>query len=194
MSNRNDLNVFSLLMATSSSFTVLDLPPVQRAGVLPLVRQEGILWIGFAINEYGRGLIDFGGRRETKDRTVEENALRELREESMGVFDLSSVPEKADYVEAIIRGSRVRLYFIEFFGRTPSEISSEIGAKLFCEVRPEISGICWFTKDQVNKLTELRPSPFFTKIFPLVRRWLGHADQICAGDELERFTDLKIST
>lgn len=112
---------------------------------LPLAQQL----YGFGINSSYRRLIDLAGHRETTDRTVIDNAIREFSEETLGVFgnvDRSLVARMPS-----LMNEETALYFVPF-KVDPKEVHRNFQWRLANEARPEVLGLVWLTLDEIVSL------------------------------------------
>lgn len=58
-----------------------------RAGIIPYTIFNGKVYFGFGIDTRTSELTDFGGGVQKQDKTPINTAIREFREESLGIFD-----------------------------------------------------------------------------------------------------------
>lgn len=57
-----------------------------RAGIIPMIEQNGVRFFAFGVENGVAAIGDFGGHVERHDRDALDAAIREYREESLNVF------------------------------------------------------------------------------------------------------------
>ena len=124
---------------------------IQRCGaIIYKLTDQGLkfaLGIDTVFNEY----TDFGGGVKKEDLTVIEGGLRELTEESIGIFGLINSDELENFLA--LYTTRTMIMFIK------TDIDETRISKLFNErvkyiEEPEVNGITWLTTSEFISLLE----------------------------------------
>lgn len=162
------------MVVTASRVEAIDLSVVrpERVGVIIYKKTKLGTIFGMGIDTKFLDITDFGGRMEKKDKSALDGALREFREETLGMFGpISEI------------GSCLALYdkrnMIVFVPVTqcPRAICSEFDRRFDLVTRetrknPEVSAIKWLTqKDMRNAIYRK------SRMFGRVKRFLAEADK-----------------
>ena len=113
-----------------------------RAGAIIYTRWQGVTYFCLGVDTESGNLTDFGGGVK-KDETVIEGGLRELNEESLGIFDSPEVEQAL-----VFHSSRVAIMFIPM-NVCPEDISKEFTQKIKEHPEPEVCDIVWLTTEEL---------------------------------------------
>lgn len=117
--------------------------------MIPMSEEGGIRYYAFGIDAKYKNMIDLGGHRETWDDSVLHTALRELHEESLGIFDSDELTRqcKIFYTD--------ELFFLLLpVKKDRNAYVKEFHKRLILEREPEVVDIVWLTLDQIEKQIE----------------------------------------
>jgi len=123
----------------------------QRAGIIPFVIQDGVIFFAFGIEPYLAAIGDFGGGRELSDYDALDTALREYQEEALNVFGVLNREILQDCI--VLQNNRT----IEILVHIPGPFYKY--TQLFRELvgtntTHEIQSIIWMSRSQLlNALT-----------------------------------------
>lgn len=145
----------------------------RRAGIIPFTKNDkGRIVFGLGLDSRTHELTDFGGSLHHGEKTVE-GALRELEEESLGLFSNLKVEDIMDCV--VIYNHRNFIIFLHF----DSDESLSRISQLFLERHevqeydPEICSIVWMDWKNLVKIIMRNERPTF--MFERVRKFLLEA-------------------
>lgn len=130
---------------------------VIRAGVLLYTYENGQLYIGFGIDRVYDEYTDFGGKVETRDKDAIYAALRELNEESNGLYQFTPNDVQKNL---ILYNNKTVIIFIYVDMNTSKQFKAT--------AKDELKGIIWLTEDELKKELK-RPH---SKIYNLVKMFL----------------------
>ena len=80
-------------LSVVSNIDTIELTSRTRAGVIPYLMSDGVLHFCFGKHRKSGNICDLGGHMKPTDPSIVYTALRELREESHGVFDSVTIKE-----------------------------------------------------------------------------------------------------
>ncbi len=130
----------------------------RRGGILPYTVIDGVRLYCFALDSSSADLTDFGGSRDTRDKDILETALREFKEESLGVFGNVTYEDLLD-VEAIYTRVNENRYAMMLLLPVkvrdlmePVEEFSRRAARLRDH---ENRALVWLTQEQVSRVLYL---------------------------------------
>jgi len=120
----------------------------QRAGVIPYIVYEDKLLFAFGLDSKFRELTDFGGGISyKKDKTAVVGALRELKEESLGIFgDLKPKDLEKSFVVYNLE-MMIVFYPIEADRKEKNNLFHE---RLKVEKNPEVCDIVWLNEEELR--------------------------------------------
>lgn len=117
-----------------------------RAGILPYTIYQNRLYFGFGIDNQTSDLTDFGGGVQIKDNDPINAAIREFREESLGVFEpLWSNDLNGQY---IIYNNKTLIVLLYCGDVNPLEITQTFNNKV--TARSEVKGIIWLSAEALR--------------------------------------------
>lgn len=119
----------------------------QRAGVIPWTTFRGTVLYGLGVDTQTQDLTDFGGGVQRRDADARAGALRELREESLGVFGTPTLERSS-----VARGETMAIFFVEFPDLNPAAVTKNFQERLAQAVLPEVSNILWLTRAELTQL------------------------------------------
>lgn len=134
----------------------------QRAGVIPYTVLEDKLLFAFGLDSNFRELTDFGGGVSyKKDKTAIVGALREFKEESLGIFgDLNPKDMGKSFV---VYNSDMMIIFF----RTevdPKEKNTLFQDRLKEEENPEVCDVVWLNEEELRKSLDPKSRLIYLKV------------------------------
>ena len=148
----------------ASKLSVVEDKPY-RCGVIIYVQQNGETYFCLGIDTQSKNLTDFGGGVK-KEETFLEGGLRELDEESQGVFGKIN-PEHIKNNIAV-HCHNMGIIFIQM-NVDMDEIVQEFNRRVQYNEAPEVSGIVWLSTEKFLESIHCRGQ----KLYIRVRRLLG---------------------
>lgn len=143
-----------------------------RAGVIPYINTNKGLVFAFGLDTQYRELTDFGGGVSyKKDKTAVFGALREFKEESLGVFG-DFIPKNVSN-SFVIYNAEVMILFHQV-DVEPETINKQFHEKLKNEENPEVCDIVWLGEEEFKKSLD----PKSRLIYVLVRDLIVEAGEI----------------
>jgi len=141
----------------------------QRAGIIPYIIREDEILFAFGLDSKFRELTDFGGGISyKKDKTAVVGALRELKEESLGIFgDLKPKDLENSFVVYNLE-MMIVFYLIEADPRGKNNLFHE---RLKAEKNPEVCDVVWLDEEELRRSLD----PKSRIIYLRVRRLLAEA-------------------
>jgi len=141
-----------------------------RAGVIPYIKNEKdntpIFALGVDVNF--RELTDFGGGVSyKKDKNAIVGALREFREESLGVFGTF---KPKDVSECFVLYNQSMMILFLLLEVEPEEINKAFHEKLKQESEPEVNGICWLPLCELQESLKPTSRLIYEKVKDLLIR------------------------
>lgn len=132
-----------------------------RGSVLPFQIINGKIFYALGIDTNTGGLCDFGGGRETEDRSIIQTALRELSEESYNIFASSKTDHQSSHS---ITESDIQNCGYIFHGRNlcillPVKIDILESQRLLeqlasKDLKSEMSSLIWFSRGQLFEVLD----------------------------------------
>lgn len=162
--HRTDMNQSDIIVDYVRNFNVNK--KIIRAGVLLYTYENNQLYIGFGIDRVYNEYTDFGGKVELRDKDAIYAALRELKEESNGLYQFT--PNEVQK-NLILYNNKTLIIFIH--------VNMETSKKFKSTNKDELKGIVWLTEQEVKNELK-RPH---SKIYNLVKMFL-----LQAGDFYDR--------
>ncbi|SNW62908.1 Diadenosine tetraphosphate (Ap4A) hydrolase [Orpheovirus IHUMI-LCC2] len=148
------------------------IPPssVMRGGIIPIVNDV----YGFGVSTLYNELSDFGGGlKRIEDRII--GALRELFEESLGVFGnitIDQIPNDS----VVVYDNYMFIIFLPIQGQTTEYYSSQYLDALNRRPDPskeEVSSIIWLTFEGMNQcVTGFGPYKVYNLIIPAIKNYI----------------------
>lgn len=122
----------------------------QRAGVILYTYYNDVLYFGFGVDTVYHELTDFGGHLDRSDKNAITGALRELKEESLNVFNFDYVDVMEDI---IVYDDKMAILFVHT-NLSPKEVNDKFKLKLKTARKPEVNDIKWLSlielKDELS--------------------------------------------
>ncbi len=139
-------------------------PP--RAGVIPYILSEKGLCFAFGLDTEFRELTDFGGGVSYKrDKTAIVGALREFREESLGVFeDLTPKDARECFV---IYNAELMILFLHV-NVDPKEKNVAFHERLKDEENPEVCDIVWLGEQELKQSLDPKSRLIYVRVRDLL--------------------------
>jgi len=142
---------------------------IERAGAIVYIKHKDKIYFGVGIDNKSGDVTDFGGGVGRSDGYVKNGALRELREESLGVFGHID-PSELDkflcvYTELIL------IIFIKL-DVDPKNISDMFQQRVMKIQNPEVREIKWYTDKEFTKLIygkSVDNKTMYDRIKPILR-------------------------
>ena len=139
---------------------------ILRAGVIIYTKNNGTTYFCLGVDTQSGNLTDFGGGVK-KDETVVEGALRELEEESQGVFGSLSVEDISDSV--VFHSHNMAIIFISHQG-DKRKIVTEFEKKADENGAPEVCDIVWLTTEQLLESIHGRGRTLYIRVRKLLSK------------------------
>ncbi len=153
--NTKILTISSKRILTNNTLSYLletvDKPQPERAGVIPYLIQDGVMWFALGIDEKSGDLTDFSGSvKYYENENAVHGAFREFAEESLEVF--------ADYYSSdtaypLIYNEKDLIIFVPV-SCDKSSIKERFAALVEDHPRPEVSSIVWVCKQEFLAVIE----------------------------------------
>jgi hypothetical protein len=143
-------------------------PKIIRAGIIPFLEQNGVLFFAFSVDFNIASLGDFGGHFEPTDTDLLDAAIREYREEALNVFGLITRDSLKDcYVLEGDETVEILMYINPpFYQYTELFNSMVIGQK-----EHEVQNVVWLSKQQLLRVIDSQQASFAgTKIYHMYHR------------------------
>lgn len=118
----------------------------QRAGVILYTYVNDVLYFGFGVDSVYHELTDFGGHLDRSDKNAIAGALRELKEESLNVFNFDYQDVKDDM---IIYDDKMAILLV-YTNLSPKQVNEKFKLKLKNAKKPEVNDIQWLTLDELK--------------------------------------------
>jgi len=137
-----------------------------RAGVIPYINTSKGVVFAFGLDTQYRELTDFGGGVSyKKDKTAVIGALREFKEESLGVFGDFSPKSVSD--SFVIYNSEIMILFHKV-NVEPETINEQFHKKLKNEESPEVCDIVWLGEEEFRKSLDLKSRLIYILVHDLI--------------------------
>lgn len=117
-----------------------------RAGIIPYTMYDGKLYFGFGVDTTYGDLTDFGGGVQKSDKNPINGAIREFREESLGVFD--PICDEDIYTKYMIYTDKI-LTILVYYDVNPKCIIDNFRQKVSSIEKPEVKDIIWLSKEDL---------------------------------------------
>ncbi len=126
----------------------------QRAGIIPYIIENGIKYYCMGIDTKFKNLTDFGGGCGKSEYFLQA-AIRELNEESLGIFNISDFDEvkrssSCTYDDTVI------VVFYELKDIDKNKIILEFNKRLNDINSPEISKILWIQEEILKQIIDMK--------------------------------------
>ena len=136
-----------------------------RSGVIIYTVIKGKLYFCFGRDKDSGDLTDFGGGVKKTDASPVQAGIRELIEESLGVFGIIYEEEVQNY-QAIIHNHMLIMFF-------PMEVDREECNIMFKEryeriAKPEMSELVWLSYDEIKTIISSENRSFYETIYDKV--------------------------
>ena len=140
-----------------------------RAGVIIYTIIQGKLYFCFGRDKASGDLTDFGGGVKNSDASPVQAGIRELIEESLGVFGIIYEDEVQDY-QAILHNNMLLMFF-------PLEVNRDEVRALFEEryhriAKPEMSELVWLSYDEIKTIVDSNNQSYYETIYHKVHSLL----------------------
>jgi len=137
-----------------------------RAGVVPYIIKEDNLLFAFGLDSKFRELTDFGGGVSYKrDKTAVVGALREFREESLGVFEDLDPKDVGECF--VMYNTNMMIVFLPV-DVNPKEKNKLFHEKLKEEEIPEVCDIIWLSEKELNESLNLKSRLIYVRVRDLI--------------------------
>ncbi len=132
----------------------------QRAGVIIYTKINNELFFGFGVDSIYNELTDFGGHLDRKDKNAITGALREFKEESLGLFDYTYEQVENNI---ITYDDKMAILFIKV-DESPEMINQKFKNKLMLRSKVEVNNIVWLSLDELLKELNKDHSVIYTRV------------------------------
>jgi len=121
----------------------------QRAGVIPYITCGDKLLFALGLDANFRELTDFGGGVSyKKDKTAVVGALREFKEESLGIFGELTPKDVEKSIVVYNLEMMIIFYHTDVDPKDKNELFHD---KLKKESNPEVCDVVWLNEEELNK-------------------------------------------
>lgn len=152
--NIKDVNILSV-----SQFLRKNLK-LRRSGIVPIIKRNKYTFYGFALDQSSGDITEFAGRKEEKDKDLLNAALRELNEESFGVFNITREMVESQNAEVLFN-SLSCLFFVELKDKDFMDYVNKfnIKAKEYKKEKKKLENglLFWVTEEQMRSLLSVPP-------------------------------------
>lgn len=134
----------------------------QRAGVIMYTKINNKLYFGFGVDSIYNELTDFGGHLDRKDKNAITGALREFREESLGLFNYTYEQVKDNIISY---DDKMAILFIKV-NESPEIINQKFKNKLNARYKNnvEVNDIVWLSLEDLLKELYKDHSKIYTRV------------------------------
>lgn len=149
--------------ATISLVKDLDLERVKptRGGVILYTIRNGKLLFGFGLDKNYEELTDFsGGISYKRDTNALIGALRELREETLGIYNVSA----EDVQNSIALYDKHHLVLFLYTTSNPEDIKNEFKTRYEEVEKSELKDIVWITEEELQKAIRLKSQHIYIRL------------------------------
>lgn len=122
---------------------------IERGGVIVYTYVNGQILFGLGVDTKSGDITDFGGGVSKFDGTIINGALREFKEESLGIFGSIQPSELRKFIT--IYNKKIFSIFIKF-NVQPIKINQIFQERVKMIPNPEVKDIMWFSEDNFIKL------------------------------------------
>lgn len=137
-----------------------------RAGVIPYIIQDGKILFAFGLDAQFRELTDFGGGVSyKKDKTAVVGALREFREESLGIFQEL---EAKDVEDCFVMYNLNMMIIFLLVDVDPKDKNKLFHEHLQDEENPEVCDIVWLSEEELNESLNLKSRLIYVRVRDLI--------------------------
>lgn len=152
----------------------LDYVTPSRGGVILYCIKAGVVYFGFGVDRKYTELTDFaGGISYKRDKNVITGALRELKEETLGLYNM----DEADVQESMVIYDKHNLIlFLQIFD-DPITVASDFKERYNTCIKSEITAIMWITAKELDLIIKYSNTPIHQKVlmYERIRKLLGKA-------------------
>jgi hypothetical protein len=150
--------------ATIALVRELDLERVKptRGGViLYTITEDGKLLFGFGLDKNYEELTDFsGGISYKRDSNALIGALRELREETLGIYNVSV----EDVQNAIALYDKHHLVLFLYTNCNPDDVKNEFKTRYEEVEKSELKDIVWITEEELQKAIKCKSKHIYIRL------------------------------
>jgi hypothetical protein len=142
-----------------------------RGGCILYTKIDNKLWFGFGVDSVYNEYTDFGGKIEKKDKNIVETALRELKEESLNIFD---IPYNQVTNNIILYNNTMAVVFIKLpntYLNVDTLFQQKLAYAYQANQKIEVNGIVWLSLKQLQ--AELQ-NPH-SKLYSVIKYFLVRA-------------------
>jgi hypothetical protein len=132
-----------------------------RGGVILYTINNGQLLFGFGLDDKYGELTDFsGGISYKRDNNAVRGALRELKEESLGLYDVS-----VEQVQnAHVLYDKYHLVLFLYTNDNTTEVVDDFRERHQQTIKSELKDIVWITEDELRKAIRLKSSYIYIRL------------------------------
>ncbi len=135
---------------------------IERCGIIPYVIIDDVVCFCLAKDKKSRELGDFGGHTQHNENALQ-TGLRELREESRGVFDFKC--KKVRNIIYPFTYNKMTIFFVKIDKEDAMKaVSTFRKRKSRCKEEDEICDIRWVDEDTFKDLVKNKDSRLWNKI------------------------------
>ena len=159
---------------------VKDLPKIHpsRVGIIPYVIRDDIRFFALGIDTNYQEATDFGGKTGRFDQGPLQGALREFREETLGVFpeiDMVGDQTKLGFSDSLAVWNQETMILFVKFDVDPTAITEAFDASKVDVEHLEVSRIIWARQDIFQNIIDVKKNDY-GRLYSRVRRLLRQVD------------------
>jgi len=155
---KNTMAKNSIIIVKVKDFNIKIRP--QRAGVIIYTYHNDKLYFGFGVDSIYHELTDFGGHLDKEDESAITGALRELKEESLKIFNY----QFNDIINDLITYDDQMVIIFVKTDLTKEEINKQFKLKLKTARKPEVNDIKWLSIDELKKELNNNHSKIYNRV------------------------------
>lgn len=164
---------------------------ILRSGIIPCTKVGNETYLCFGVDSISRELTDFGGGVSSNDQTPITAALRELYEESLGVFSFN---DSQSIGEQIFCCSGTMMIIFIHCDVDPEDKKEKFLNKVSKTIDPEVLDIVWLRSQVlVNKVSDTEDKEIYSKVKNLLslalqaNMSLQNSDSMDTGNDSDKF-------
>jgi hypothetical protein len=138
----------------------------QRGGVIMYIVENNTLYFGFGVDAIYNELTDFGGHLDRSDKNVIEGALRECREESLGVLNYTY---KNVLNDLILYDDKMAILLV-LTNESMDKINLNFKKKLTLRKKVEVNDIVWLSLDELKHELTISHGKIYNRVKDLLIR------------------------
>lgn len=138
----------------------------QRGGVIVYHFKNKKLYFGFGVDSIYNELTDFGGHLDRSDKNVIEGALRECKEESLGVLNYTY---KNVLNDLILYDDKMAILMVKT-DESMDKINLQFNNKLMYHKKVEVNDVVWLSLEELQHELSLSHGRIYNRVKDLLVR------------------------